>query len=41
MLLLGLIWAGTYMRRQSHHVAEAAPLDDAERQRLKSLLDDG
>jgi cytochrome c-type biogenesis protein CcmH len=40
ILLLGLIWAGAYMRRQSHHVAEAMPLDDDERQRLKSLLDD-
>ena len=41
MLLLGLVWAGAYVRRQSRYVAEAVPLDDDERQRLKSLLDDG
>ena len=41
ILLLGLIWAGAYMRRQPRETAEAIPLDDAERQRLKSLLDDG
>jgi len=41
ILLLGLIWAGAYMRRQPRETAEVIPLDDAERQRLKSLLDDG
>ncbi len=40
ILLFGLIGSGIYMRRQSLHVAEAAPLDDAERKRLKTLLDD-
>jgi cytochrome c-type biogenesis protein CcmH len=41
ILLLGLIGAGAYMRRQPRDIAEATPLDDDERKRLKSLLDDG
>ena len=40
ILVLAFFGAGTYMRRQSRHVAEAAPLDDEERRRLDSLLDD-
>ena len=40
ILLLGLIGAGAYIRRQSLRAAEAAPLDDYERKRLKTLLDD-
>ena len=40
ILVLAFAGAGVYMRRQSRHVAEAAPLDDDERRRLDSLLDD-
>ncbi len=40
ILLFGFIGAGAYMRRQSSHATAAAPLDEAERQRLDKLLDD-
>ena len=41
MLLLGFVGTGVYMRRQSRRATDAAPLDDDERRRLDSLLDDG
>ena len=40
ILVLAFAGAGVYMRRQSSRVAVAAPLDDDERRRLNSLLDE-